>query len=101
MAPMTKRSSGPLKLWLLSWATKPEDVEFDFFRRVVVAAPDAEAARRIHPVEDPGRMDAEGWVSDIEGQWAEAPDEVSVMLLGEAAGGVDVGVICVEFVSGG
>jgi hypothetical protein len=98
---MAKHPTGPLKLWLLSWGTRPEDVEFDFFRRVVVAAPDAEAARRIHPVEDPGRMDAEGWVSDIEGQWAETPEEVSAMLLGEAAGGVDAGVICAEFVSAG
>lgn len=95
---MTKISQ---KLWLLTWSTKPEDVEWDFFRSVVVAAPDEAAARGTHPVTDPGRQDADGWVSDIEGQWAETPDEVEAKLLGEAAPGVVAGVICSDFASAG
>lgn len=86
-----------MKLFLLTFET---ELEWDFFRSVVVAAADEAAARRIHPEGgDFGRVDADGWVDSP--LWAESPDDVKAQLLGEAVAGVEAGVICAHFVSGG
>jgi hypothetical protein len=83
---------------------------FDTFDRAVVAAEGEQAARETHPrgsrnlcVRDdrwyePGENGVLGWFDD--GAWTQHPSSVSVKLLGEAAPGIEAGMICASYHAG-
>jgi hypothetical protein len=94
-----------MKLWLIS-----QDVnrDYDTYDSAVVAAETEDAARRT----DPGQ--SRQWVRnawhrrwqdgsvDIGGHaaWVDDLDQITVKLIGEAAPGIEAGVICASFNAG-
>ena len=73
-----------MKLWLIS---QTENCDYDTFDAVVVAAPSASAARRIHPCPTCSRT----WV---------AQKHVMVKYIGTAAADIKKGVILSSFRAG-
>jgi len=80
-----------LNLYLIS-----QDVNngYDTYDKAVVAAPDEDTARNIHP----------GWEDMAEAgrefsSWCVA-EKVKVELIGEAAEDIDQGVVCASFLAG-
>ena len=81
-----------MKLFLISQTTNDC---YDTYDSAVVAASDAEAARKIHPN---GETICD-W-SDYSSSWVCSPDEVIVKYIGEAAEEIQQGVICASFNAG-
>ena len=69
-----------------------ENHEYDTYDSAVVCAQDADDARTISP--DSGRWDGSF------GAWCSSPDKVEVKYLGEAAEGIERGVVCASFNAG-
>ena len=76
-----------MKLFLIS---QNQITGWDTYDAAVVAAPDEETAKQIHP-------DGSGW---DDSSWCSAPEHVSVRYLGEATGDVEQGVVCASFNQG-
>ena len=69
---------------------------YDTFSDMVVCAESEEEARKIHPAdwsEDP-------WKPDPYAYWCDTPDQAKVEYIGEAAEGLEKGVICASFHAG-
>jgi hypothetical protein len=81
-----------VNLYLLSQSSNDG---FDSYDSAVVAAPDDETARRIHPEFKAGD-EIDDWTPWMLEQWA-APQELTVCYLGEAADGVAFGVVCASY----
>jgi hypothetical protein len=96
-----------MKLFLLS-----QDVNdnYDTYDSVVVAAPNEETARLIHPGDEWPPPDAKYKTGDVIidlpnnrtmwNDWAYRPEEVKVKYIGEAAEGIEQGVVCASFNAG-
>jgi hypothetical protein len=74
-----------MKLWKIS---QRENMSYDTFDSAVVTAEDAEAARRVHP------LDA-CWDWEREKSWASKPENVKAEYIGEAADGIKAGTVIV------
>jgi hypothetical protein len=85
-----------MNLYLL---TQTEVRGYDTYDSCVVAAPDPATASAIHPSGklpgDPHHYDA--WDRD---DWVSSPASVTVTLIGTAALGTPIGVICASFNAG-
>lgn len=82
-----------MNLYLL---TQTENVGYFTYESAVVAAPDSETARRIHPKYGPLTSGQE-WNDP---SWASAPRSVRVQLLGTANEGIKQGTFCTSFRAG-
>jgi hypothetical protein len=94
-----------MKLFLLS---QKDVTGYNCYTRVLVAAPDEEAAQRTHPESDPCDS-RDHWGSEMQmiyslrdrssGTviWPTKPEDVAVKYLGEAAEGISAGVIMTDF----
>lgn len=78
-----------MKLFLIE---QDQNTSYDTYDSAVVAAPDEETAKRMHPGtgEPP-----EKW-GGMYPSWCDRPEEVTVRYLGEAVG-VAQGVVCASF----
>ena len=84
-----------MKLYLIS---QTENGHYDTFDSAVVCADDEETARNIHPrTGEP--VTSEQW-ADLYSCWCSSPLEVAVKYLGEAAEGVEAGIVCASFNAG-
>ena len=85
-----------MKIYLIS---QNENRGYDTYSDAVVAAPDENTARIIHPSGDIWGVD---WVPVDYAfpTWASRPDSVKVELIGEAVEGTKQGVICSSFHAG-
>lgn len=71
---------------------------YDTYSDAVVAAPDEDTARTMHPS---GYIWGVDWKpAGFGGTWARNPDYVKVELIGEAVEGTKQGVICSSFHAG-
>ena len=90
-----------MKLYLIG---QSERMDYDTFDSAVVAAPNADVARQIHPEEEWGHEErAELWEdakTDNYGSWASKPENVTVKLIGDATPGTAEGVILASFHAG-
>jgi hypothetical protein len=82
----------PLNLYLIS---QNENNDYDTYDSAVVAAPDENAARLIHP--ETGRP-AEA--ADWSWTWTSDPSKVNVKLIGQALDGTKIGAICSSYNAG-
>lgn len=83
-----------MKLFLIS---QDENKDYDTYDSAVVCAPDADAARLM----DPGGVN--GAPADFGSRyssWCSSADKVAVQLIGDAAPGLPVGVVCASFNAG-
>ena len=80
-----------MKLYLIS---QTQNDDYDTYDSAVVAALDEEAARQI----DPGSTKSR-W-GDAYSSWCKSPEYVQVKYIGEAADGIDQGVVCASFNAG-
>ena len=78
-----------MKLWLIS---QDENRGYDTYDSAVVAAGTEDAARKVHP-------GGNEWGKDG-GEWASAPEKVSVRCIGTAIGCVAGEVLCASFNAG-
>jgi hypothetical protein len=79
-----------MNLYLIS---QTENKGYDTYDSIVVRADSEDAARMIHPdIED-------GW-DDIFKGWCKSPDQVTVRLLGVAAGDEPAGVVLASYNAG-
>jgi hypothetical protein len=94
-----------MKLWHIS---QDQCNDYDTYSDAVVAAPDEDAARTIHPdgaiwASKKGAPFASGW-SEGEpsrwGCWCDSPHLVTARLIGDAVPGTEIGVICASFHAG-
>jgi hypothetical protein len=84
-----------MKLYLIS---QTEARGYDTYSDAVVAAPDEETAKKMHPN---GYMWGVDWKpSWVMNTWAGHPDSVKAELIGEAVDGTKQGVICASFHAG-
>lgn len=82
-----------MKLFLIS---QKQNRGYDTYDSAVVVAIDEEAARQL----DPGTgKPVEDW-SDKYSAWCSGPEHVIVTHIGEAAAGVEPGVVCASFNAG-
>lgn len=72
---------------------------YDTYSEAVVAAPDAETARKLHP-SGCGLYGVDWGVRYRESSWANHPDAVTADLIGTAVEGTKQGVICASFHAG-
>ena len=79
-----------MKLFLIS---QSENTDYDSFDSAVVCAPDEDTARRMHPSN--GEIGSD-WSRPF-GSWCSSPDAVTVKYIGEAATGIEQGVVCSSF----
>jgi hypothetical protein len=98
-----------MKLWLIS---QDQNQAYDTFDSAVVAAPDEAAARSISPrgdiwAESPDEKDHyfNAWKrGNAENKefldWARSPASVTARLIGDAAPGIKMGVVCASFNAG-
>jgi predicted Abi (CAAX) family protease len=84
--------STPLNLYLIS---QNENNDYDTYDSAVVAAPDENAARLIHP--ETGRH-AEA--ADWSWTWVSDSSKVNVELIGQALDGTKIGAICSSYNAG-
>jgi len=82
----------PLLLWLL---TQSKERGFDTYDSCVVAAPTANAAKRIHPS---GREVPSGWWRSLD--WPSDPHDIEATLIGVADSSIAPGVVCASFNAG-
>ena len=83
-----------MKLYHIS---QEENNDYDTYSDLVVAAESEEEARMIHPAsysEDPWKDQSPY------GSWCKTPDQVDVEYIGEAASGIEKGIICASFHAG-
>lgn len=80
-----------MKLYLIS-QTKNND--YDTYDKAIVAAPNIDAARRIHPA---GKPISDG---DKYGSWVTNPNDVFAEFIGRAKGRTKPGVILASFNAG-
>lgn len=83
-----------MKLFLIS---QTENDDYDTYDSAVVCAPDEDAARLM----DPGGKN--GAPADFRrgySRWCSAADKVTVQLIGDAAPGLPLGVVCASFRAG-
>jgi hypothetical protein len=80
-----------MNLYLIS---QDQNQDYDSYDSAVVAAPDEETARNIHPNTYP-----QPWSNDS-GTWCRTPDKVTVEYLGIAKEETVTGVICASFNAG-
>lgn len=85
-----------MKLYLIS---QSEALGYDTYSDAVVAAPDEETAKKIHPS---GYIWGLDWEPSLYGggTWANHPDSVKVEFIGEAVEGIKLGVVCSSFHAG-
>jgi len=77
-----------MKLYLIS---QNENASYDTYDAAVVAAPDEETAKLIHPKSwQDNSLIVNSWGGD---DWASGPQHVKVLLIGTAARGTKTGVI--------
>jgi hypothetical protein len=82
-----------MNLYLVS---QDDNVGYDVYDSFVVAAPDEETARNMHP-----SGDIINWADNTEllrwGTWATKPESVRVEKIGAAVDSMEQGVICASF----
>jgi hypothetical protein len=78
-----------MNLYLIS---QDENEGYGVARDAVVCAPDEGAARGMDPWGDAGSP-VEEW--GAHSHWCSSPDKVTVQLIGVAAAGLSIGVVCV------
>lgn len=81
-----------MKLFLIE---QEQNNGYDTYDSAVVAAPNEETAKQMHP--STGKQS--DWTEKYS-LWCNAPEHVTVRYLGEAADDVDQGVICASFNAG-
>lgn len=82
-----------MKLFLIS---QNQNNDYDTYDSAVVAASDEEAARQM----DPGTgSPVKEWNRQYS-SWCAGPEHVTVRYLGEAADGVEHGIVCASFNAG-
>ena len=90
-----------MNLYLIS---QEENTDYDTFDSALVAAPNADVARQIHPEEEWGHEErAELWeeaARTVYTAWASNPSQVKVKLIGKAANGIQEGIIMTSFNAG-
>jgi hypothetical protein len=90
-----------MKLWLIS---QDANSGYETYDSAVVAAPDADTARLIHPGGGERWHPDRGWVynmgHDGHGWGWTTPDRVAVRLVGEALPEIAEGVVCASFNAG-
>lgn len=84
-----------MNLYLIS---QNKNNRYDTYDSAVVAAPDESTARNMNPVTGDQMME-ERWACPYNG-WAPSIEFVSVKYLGQAAHGIEQGVICASFNAG-
>jgi hypothetical protein len=84
--------STPLNLYRIS---QNENDDYDTYDSAVVAAPDENAARLIHPETDHPPNHADWYLT-----WASHPSKVNVELIGHALDGTKIGTICSSYNAG-
>jgi hypothetical protein len=72
-----------MKIYVLS---QDQNVSYDTYDSVVVAAEDEESAKRIHPDYTLGDNWKDNWDEDEEYSWCNSPDDVKVELVGTYEG---------------
>lgn len=83
-----------MKLFRIS---QVENCGYDTYDSAVVAAPDAQTARTINPSNGKKIDEMDKWQKLA---WCSSADKVVVTYLGEAADGIEQGVICSSFNAG-
>lgn len=78
-----------MKLWMLK---QTDNTGYDTFDSAIVAAEDSDSARKIHPSEH-------GW-DTWTNSWAISWEKVTATYIGEAAVGIEAGVILGSFNAG-
>lgn len=78
-----------MKLFKIS---QSENDDYDTFDSAIVAAPDESAASSIHP--------SGGIWTPRSDEWCKSPDQVTVEYIGEAAPGIEQGVILASYNAG-
>jgi len=82
-----------MKLFLIS---QKENDDYDVYDSAVVAAETKEIARAMDPSNGKPKVFGERFWND----WCKSIDDVEVKYLGEAAPGIEQGVICASFNAG-
>lgn len=82
-----------MKLFLIS---QDQNKDYDTYDSAVVAAADEETARHMDPANG---KPIEDWGKNYS-SWCNGPEHVTVCYLGEAAYGVEQGVVCASFNAG-
>jgi hypothetical protein len=86
-----------MKLWLISQTT---NCGYDTYDSAVVAAETEMAARLTHPSDtDPSDWDTTGSCDRSYGAWT-SKEGVQCRYIGDAAPGIEAGVICASFNAG-
>lgn len=85
-----------MKLWLIK---RRGDWDYDDFDAAVVAADTSDDARLTHPGGGDYVWDGDRWSMSGLSDWV-SPDRVNVTLLGEAAPGIERGVVLSSFNAG-
>ena len=81
-----------MKLWKLE---QKQHCGYDTFDSVIVAAPDVDTAKGIHP------NGCQDWPPASKyNAWCDSPDMVKITYLGKAAKGIAQGIILVSFNAG-
>jgi len=85
-----------MKLYLIS---QDENTLHDVYDAAIVAAPDEETAKLIHPAisRHDGSLIMDSWGGD---DWASGPQHVKVQLIGTAARGTKMGVVLASYNAG-
>jgi hypothetical protein len=83
-----------MKLFLIS---QTENDDYDTYDSAVVCAPDEAAARLMDPGADNGKPFDFGRQYS---SWCSSADKVTVELIGDAATGLPLGVVCASFNAG-
>jgi hypothetical protein len=86
-----------MNLYLIS---QNENTDYDTFDSAVVAAPDEETARNIHPYYFEGLINWKEKKNEQYKSWAYSKEAVKVVLIGKAISGTLQGVICASFNAG-
>ena len=84
-----------MKLFLIE---QDQNCAYDSYDSAVVAAPNEDAARTMHP-ETGQPMKDEDWNENY-GLWCNGQEHVKVRYLGEAIDGVEPGIVCSSFNAG-
>ncbi len=84
-----------MKLFLIS---QDENQNYETYDSAVVAAPDEESARRMHPGGENGAF--ANFSPLVYRNWCTSADKVTVKLIGDAVPGLPLGVVCASFNAG-
>ena len=86
-----------MKLFLIS---QNENSHFDTYDSAVVCAPDEETARRMDPDRSRDGAPYDFGIHPALSSWCSSIDHVKAQLIGDAAPGVPLGVVCASFNAG-